>query len=215
MRDIERLHLILSLRQRLFQIVLKDTHLLLAAKIIDQQKAAAQQVFAQPLDFGVAHIHKADFTHISEGVFEQIRIVEAEDVFVFVLHDIEPGKLFEDFREVQPGFRVIVRPGGAMIANAVPGRERPGLDARKFELVGFVFLLAKAFVFILGRAVTSVRCSKHHRREHQQDEREDEVEFTHNNFRSLESGVWSQRSGSSRFPHGFRLQTLDSRLQTS
>ena len=80
-----------------------------AVEVLEDREAALQQVGAERLCFAVGEGPEPRLPHERDRVFEEIRIVERQDL-VAVVVDVEVGQLADDRREVLLSPRVIVVP---------------------------------------------------------------------------------------------------------
>src|SRR6185295_17428905 len=123
MRNVELLDVVF--RERALQVRRQVVEFPPPAKVVDQDESAAREVLLHSRDLIIGQLHVPDLAQISEWVLEQVRISEAEDVLVLIYHDRELGELGENLRKVEPGFRIIVRPGYAVVSQVLARIDLP------------------------------------------------------------------------------------------
>jgi hypothetical protein len=88
-----------------------------ASEVVDDEEAAFEQVVAQAPDLLLRRSPRPDLDDVGDGVLEEARVVEREDVRT-VGEGTDERRLVDDSQEVVLGARVVVRPGG--LAPATP-----------------------------------------------------------------------------------------------
>src|SRR5258708_36209190 len=136
-------------RQDALHGVTKNLPRLGAPHVVGDQKAAAHQVFAQALDFGVAQAPRSGLRGVDPGVIEDALVVEEGKVLG--LADINAREAPYASREVIVGFRPVYQPPAVAAAGA------GSVSKAAVELRQIVVLKAYEMEFRVGRRVGHVR----------------------------------------------------------
>ncbi len=103
-------------------------------EVVEDREPTLEEVLPERLRLFLGRRKEAGLRDVQQGIAEQLRIGQAEDVAA-AQGRIDERDLVHDLHEVALGARVVVRPGRLAVAAAVAGPHRPaaGLEVEPDE----------------------------------------------------------------------------------